>query len=566
MNIKNLKLILIIIILLLIAFIPFYQLYSKTKSYQHAVVVSDTEIATEAGLQILKEGGNAIDAAVTVAFVLAVVFPQAGNIGGGGFLVYHKADGTVSTINYREIAPLKANKNMYLDDKGNIISDLSIKGPLAAGIPGTVAGIYLAWKKYGSLEWKKLITPAINLAENGFLINKELANDLKDYENNFKIYKSSASIFLDHKLKAKKANALLVQKDLAKTLTIIANEGADGFYKSKFATLLATEIQKNRGIITTDDLTSYTAIENKPLSFNYQNYRIHTIGLPSSGGILLQIILKTLEKENLSKYKHNSTEYVHLITEILKRAYAERSEHLGDPNFYKVPLNLILSDNFYDKIRNEINRKKPTPSAQIKPTTFFNNESNNTTHFSIVDKEGNAVSNTYTLNGTFGSFYVVEGTGILLNNEMNDFSIKPGTPNMYGLLGSQANSIEPHKQMLSSMTPTIIEKDNKLFAVLGSPGGSRIITSVLQVILNLIDFRMNIEKAVSAKRFHHQWLPDILFIDKNFPHKTESELIKMGYKIQKRRIGRVNAIYYNAVSGSYIGVADPRAPGKANGY
>ena len=333
MNIKNLKLILIIIILLLIAFIPFYQLYSKTKSYQHAVVVSDTEIATEAGLQILKEGGNAIDAAVTVAFVLAVVFPQAGNIGGGGFLVYHKADGTVSTINYREIAPLKANKNMYLDDKGNIISDLSIKGPLAAGIPGTVAGIYLAWKKYGSLEWKKLITPAINLAENGFLINKELANDLKDYENNFKIYKSSASIFLDHKLKAKKANALLVQKDLAKTLTIIANEGADGFYKSKFATLLATEIQKNRGIITTDDLTSYTAIENKPLSFNYQNYRIHTIGLPSSGGILLQIILKTLEKENLSKYKHNSTEYVHLITEILKRAYAERSEHLGDPNF-----------------------------------------------------------------------------------------------------------------------------------------------------------------------------------------------------------------------------------------
>ena len=227
---------------------------------------------------------------------------------------------------------------------------------------------------------------------------------------------------------------------------------------------------------------------------------------------------------------------------------------------------ILTSDNFYDKIRNEINRKKPTPSAQIKPTTFFNNESNNTTHFSIVDKEGNAVSNTYTLNGTFGSFYVVEGTGILLNNEMNDFSIKPGTPNMYGLLGSQANSIEPHKQMLSSMTPTIIEKDNKLFAVLGSPGGSRIITSVLQVILNLIDFRMNIEKAVSAKRFHHQWLPDILFIDKNFPHKTESELIKMGYKIQKRRIGRVNAIYYNAVSGSYIGVADPRAPGKANGY
>lgn len=566
MDIKNLRLIALIIIVPLIACLLFNQLYSKTKSYQNGVVVSDSEIATKAGLQILKEGGNAIDAAVTVAFVLAVVFPQAGNIGGGGFLVYRKADGTVSTINYREMAPLKSYKNMYLDDKGNIIKDLSTKGPLAAGVPGTIAGIYLAWKKHGSLKWKKLITPAINLAENGFIINKELANDLKDYENDFKIYKSSASIFLDNKLHAKKVNTLLVQKDLAKTLRMIANEGADGFYKGKFAMKFVAEIQKNGGIITTDDLASYTAKESKPLSFNYQNYRIHTMALPSSGGILLQVILRILEKENLSKYKHNSAEHVHLITEILKRAYAERSEHLGDPSFYKVPINYLLSDNFSEKIRNDINRKKPTPSSEIKPTIFFNNENYNTTHFSIVDKKGNAVSNTYTLNGTFGSFYVVEGTGILLNNEMDDFSIKPGIPNMYGLIGSQANSIEPHKQMLSSMTPTIIEKDNKLFAVLGSPGGSRIITSVLQVILNLTDFRMSIDKAVSAKRFHHQWLPDILFIEKNFPHKTESKLIKMGYKINKRSIGRVNAIYYDAASKSYIGVADPRASGNANGY
>jgi len=559
-----------LISLLLILILIFGTVYSQCKgntaSFKNGGVVSDSDIATNAGVEILKMGGNAIDAAVSIAFVLAVVFPQAGNIGGGGFLVYRQADGKITTINYREIAPMKADKNMYLDSEGKVREQLSIKGPLAAGVPGTVAGLYLAWRKYGSLPWKTLLQPAINLADNGFYINEELANDLKEYANEFKNFSSSAEIFLDKSFKPKKAGSLLVQKDLAKSLKIIAEEGADGFYKGRLANQLAAEIQKNGGIISTEDLSSYEPIETKPLTFNYKNYTIHTMNLPSSGGILLEIILKVLEQENLMQYKHNSPDYIHLITEILKRAYAERTEHLGDPDFYPVPINLLLSPDFFSKIKNEINRKAPTPSSKIKPTIFNIHESNNTTHFSVVDKYGNAVSNTYTLNGTFGSFYIAKGTGILLNNEMDDFSIKPGVPNMYGLLGSQANAIEPRKHMLSSMTPTIIEKDGALFAILGSPGGSRIITSVLQVILNLIEFKMPPSKAVAAKRFHHQWLPDVLYLEEHFNKKTEWKLKQMGYKIEKRTIGRVNAIYYDSHSKTYYGIADPRAYGKANGF
>ncbi len=390
-RLRYIYLLILFLILVSLFFIQFTLHDVEASVYKNGVVVADSDIAVDAGLRILKEGGNAIDAAITVAFVLAVVFPQAGNIGGGGFLVYRQADGNVITINYREKAPLKAYRDMYLDEQGNIREKLSVSGPLAAGIPGTVAGMYLAWKKYGSLPWDMLIQPAIDLAEKGFNINEELANDLSEYAEEFKLYKSSVKIFYDESFKIRKAKSLLIQKDLSNTLKIIEERGADGFYRGEFASKFVSGIQKDGGIFTIEDLATYSPIESEPLSFSYKNYKIYTMGLPSSGGILLDMMMKILERENLSSYKHNSVEYIHLLTEIFKRVYAERAEHLGDANFYQVPINILLSSDFIEGIRSKINRKKPTSSKLISPTVFKDKESNNTTHFSIVDKYGNAV-------------------------------------------------------------------------------------------------------------------------------------------------------------------------------
>jgi len=554
------------ILILLLNKISISFAFEEESNSSYGVVVSDSEIASEIGMKILKQGGNAIDAAIAVAFALAVVYPQAGNIGGGGFMLIRFKDGKYTSIDYREKAPYKAKENMFLDKEGKVIKNLSLIGPLSAGIPGTVSGLYYAWQHFGSLPWKNLINPAIELADKGFLINRELAEAIKKNYDNFKIYKETARIFLKENKAPLKEGEILIQKDLAKSLKEISEKGADGFYKGDLAERIIRGVNKYGGIFTMEDLVGYKPIEKEPIVIPYKDYRIYSMNLPSSGGILIYIIMKTIESYDIEKMKHNSAEYVHILSEIFKRAFAIRSLYLGDALFYNVPIKELLSEETINKIRLGIDPDFATPSSKISPDILREPEKANTTHFCVLDKFGNAVSNTYTLNSTFGSFFIPEGTGILLNNEMDDFSIKPGYPNQFGLIGSRANSIEAGKRMLSSMTPTIIEKDGKIVAILGSPGGSKIITAVLQVILNLVEFKMPLAKAVEAKRFHHQWLPDFLLLEKGFPQETINNLKNKGYFIKENEvIGSVNAIAFDEENKKYIGFADKRRGGKAIG-
>ena len=499
---------------------------------KNGMITTQHFLATAVGEKILNSGGNAYDAAIAVGFTLAVVLPRAGNIGGGGFMVMH--DSTLNkqfSIDYREKAPINSDKDMYLNSDGTFNDQkLSTFGYLASGVPGTVAGLWEVHSKFGSLEWSKLLEDAIYYAENGFYITSYLSDMLVKYESKLSFYPETKKIF--QKNNPDFENKKLVQKDLAKTLKLIAQYGRDGFYLGPVAEKIHTQMQLNGGLITKDDLENYQPVWRTPLKSTYRDTEIITMGPPSSGGVHVIQMLNILESHNVSKIEHNSSEYINLLTEIMKYAYADRSKYLGDPDYYEVPVSQIISKNYAKTINKKINVGMVTPSSEIYPGTFSDNESYETTHFSIVDKDANAVSSTYTLNSTFGSGVVIKDTGILMNNEMDDFAAAPGIPNQFGLLGAKANQIVPGKRPLSSMTPTIVMKDGDFFFTTGSPGGSRIITAVLQSIINIVDYGMNLEEANVAKRIHHQWQPDLLQIESSIDPKIKNQLLELKYNIK----------------------------------
>jgi gamma-glutamyltranspeptidase/glutathione hydrolase len=537
---------------------------SPDEKYQHGVVVCAYPDAAKAGLDVLKKGGNAVDAAVAVQFALAVTHPQAGNIGGGGFMVYRPAKGLSNTLDFREKAPAKASTNMYLDAAGNIIPNKSLYTHQASGIPGSVDGMIQAHKKYGRLKWAILVQPAINLALKGFKMTKRLAADINRNDSVFKKLNPGKS-YLMKDTKWQEGDTL-IQEDLGKTLALIRDKGRAGFYEGKIADLLVAEMNAGDGLITKADLQNYHSVWRKPVTGKYKSYKIITMPPPSSGGIALLQLLKSVEKYPLHRWGFNRDSTVQLMVEAERRVYADRSKYLGDPDFYKVPVDSLLKPQYIASRMQSFNWDAATPSISIQPGTFIGYESDQTTHYSIVDKDGNAVAITTTLNDSFGSKIFVNGAGFLLNNEMDDFSSKPGTPNMYGLVGGKANSIEPGKRMLSCMTPTIVEKNGQLFMIVGTPGGSTIITSVFQTVLNVIEFDMDMQQAVSVKRIHHQWLPDKVDTEPDaLDEVTKDKLTKKGYIItNKGAIGRVDGIL--KTKAGYEGGADPRGDDTKMGY
>ena len=527
------------------------------KDYRNGMVVSASPFASKVGLDILKKGGNAVDAAVAVQFALAVVYPNAGNIGGGGFMVYRAADGSSNTLDFREKAGTAASRDMYLDQSGAPIVDKSLYGPLAAGVPGSVAGMVTAHEKYGKLPWAALVEPAILLARNGFPLSRQQVGELNELREKLLQFNPDGTALLkDGKWTE---GELLKQEELASTLELIRDQGRAGFYEGKVADLLLKEMNRGGGILTKADLQNYHAIWRKAITGTYKDYRIITMPPPSSGGIALIQLLKSVEPFPLKKWGFQQDSTVQLMVEAERRVYADRATHLGDPDFYDVPANALMKDQYIKDRMKSMDWLKATPSASVKAGAVQGKEHEETTHYSIVDQEGNAVSVTTTLNGSYGATVVVKGAGFLLNNEMDDFSVKPGAANMYGLIGGEANAIAPGKRMLSSMTPTILEKDGKLFMVVGTPGGSTIITSVFQTILNVIEFDHNMQQAVSAKRFHHQWLPDLIYTEKGaIDSITRVKLQTKGYIIAPRGpMGRVDAIL-KTKQGGYQGAADPR--------
>jgi gamma-glutamyltranspeptidase / glutathione hydrolase len=535
---------------------------------KNGMVVSADPFASKVGCEILKKGGNAIDAAVATGFALAVTHPQAGNIGGGGFMVIRLANGESLTIDFREKAPAKAFRDMFLDKNGNYDPDKARIGYLASGVPGTVAGLIMAHKKYGKLKFEEVITPAINLAEKGFPLNYRLANYIEHTIAEFTNFPSSMKIFTNNGVPYKEGDNF-IQKDLANTLKRILKDGEEGFYSGETAKLIVKEMQKGSGLITLEDLKNYRAVIRKPVVGTYRGYEVISMGSPSSGGILLIHLLNILEGFPIEEWGWNSSKTIHYCVEAMKRAYADRAEFLGDGDFVKFPLDRLLSKEYAQKRRKEINPDSATPSKNISFGKQDLHESNETTHYSVIDSSGNAVSVTYTLNGGFGNYVVVDGAGFLLNNEMDDFSSKPGSPNMFGLIGSYANAIEPNKRMLSSMTPTILVKDNKPVLVIGSPGGSTIITTVLQVIMNVIDHKMNIQEAVDAYRFHNQLFPDHINYERlGFSKDVIINLEKMGYKLneQVQAPNEAMGIFIKWQTGLFYGAADSRGYGTAEGY
>jgi gamma-glutamyltranspeptidase / glutathione hydrolase len=522
------------------------------------MVVTSHFLATQSAQDVLKKGGNAIDAAVTAAFSLAVTQPRSGNIGGGGFmLISSEQKNEVVAIDYREKAPTKATVDMFLDKEGNADSQLSRYTHLASGVPGTVAGLAFALEKYGTISLKEAMTPAIKLAEEGFVVTPRFSDGLKEKEKMLKKWQSSAKVFYKPDGSSYEPGDLFVQKDLAATLRRIASEGAKEFYEGKTAQLLVAEMAKHGGLITMKDMRNYSPIMREPVHGTYRGYDIYSMPPPSSGGVHVVQILNILEGYPISEYGHNSALTIHLMAEAMKRAYADRSLYLGDEDFVKIPMKGLISKDYAAKIRESIDMDKATPSGTIAPGKPQPYESSETTHFSIVDKFGNAVSNTYTINFSYGSGIVVEGAGFLLNNEMDDFSAKPGVPNAYGLIGGEANKIEPNKRMLSSMSPTIVKNKGKNFLVTGSPGGSRIITTTLQVIMNVIDHGLNIQSAVAAPRIHHQWLPDELRIEEGISPDTVKILQEKGQQVkQQAAMGASQSVMVK--DGMMYGGADPR--------
>jgi len=528
---------------------------------EKAMVSSENRYATEAGLQVLKEGGNAVDAAVTIGFTLAVTFPRAGNLGGGGFmLVYLEEKNQVVAIDYREKAPLKASRDMFLDKDGNVDREKSQYSILSSGVPGTVAGLALALENYGTISLERALAPAIELAEKGFPVDRDLRNSLIQAKNRMQKSPSSMKIFYHKNGEPYDEGDLLVQSDLAWSLKQISENGPVVFYQGEISEKISEFMSQNGGLITKEDLRKYEPVIREPVKGDYRGYQIYSMPPPSSGGVHLVQMLNILEQFPISSFGHNTAQTIHLLAETMKYAFADRSKFLGDPNFAPIPVEEITSKTYAKSIKDRINPQRAVPSKEIDPGGLMTNEGINTTHFSVMDSVGNAVSNTYTLNFSYGSKFTVPGTGILLNNEMDDFSSKPGTPNAFGLIGGKLNSIEPEKRMLSSMSPTIVMKDRKPFLVTGSPGGSRIITTVLQIILNVIDFDMNIAEATSAVRVHHQWLPDELSVERGLNGDTIKILKDMGQNV---KTGRTIGVAENIMKkGNYLyGASDPRRPG-----
>lgn len=532
----------------------------KTLKTDSAAVVSAHPLASEVGKQILKRGGNAIDASIAVQYALAVVYPLAGNIGGGGFMVIHTAEGESHSIDFRETAPSGADRDMYLDSTGQVIARKSLDGHLAPGVPGTVAGTYLAHKKYGKLPMKELIKPAIKLAENGFAITALAAKHLNGSGDDFRQFNEVSNAF--EKEEQWQAGDTLIQTDLAHTLQRIAENGKKEFYEGKTAELIVKEMQRGKGIITAKDLKNYKPVERDPRIFSYKDAQIVAMGLPSSGGIMLQQMLTMLKPYDLKEMGYHSAEAVNHIVEVERRAYADRSDYLGDPDFVDVPVDKLLDQAYLKNRMKDFEPGKAGNSENIAPGLT---EGEETTHLSVLDKEGNAVAVTTTLNTRYGSRVVVGNAGFLLNNEMDDFSAKPGVPNTYGLLGTEANAIAPNKRMVSSMTPTIVLKKGKPYIVVGTPGGSTIITSVLQSILNVMAFDLSPEKAVNNPKYHHQWKPDTVFVEQDFPKEVRTALKTMGYNVvQRGSIGRTEMILVK--EGEIEAAADKRGDDSAAGY
>lgn len=549
---------------IIVSFFAIIQLNAQ-ESYKNGAVVTAHPEASKVGVEILKKGGNAIDASIAVQFALAVVYPNAGNIGGGGFLVYRDSKGKTDALDYREKAPLKASEDMYWDKNGNAITDLSLYGQFAAGVPGTVDGMVKAHEKYGKLNWKELVQPAINLAQKGFKITKQQASELTNKHNDFVKYNSKTNALTSKS--SWKEGDLLIQKDLANTLKLIQQKGRAGFYEGKTADLIVKEMKRGNGIISREDLKEYQSVWRTPVSGNYKGLKVISMPPPSSGGIALVSLFQSIEDYPINKWGFQADSTIQVMVEAERRVYADRAEHLGDPDFIKVPQKQLLDKSYNVNRMKDFSFDKATPSSAIKAGEIIGKESMETTHYVIVDKDGNAASVTTTLNNSYGSLVVVEGAGFLLNDEMDDFSVKPGTPNLYGLVGGKANAIEPSKRMLSSMTPSILEKDGKLFMVVGTPGGSTIITSVFQAILNVVDFGMTMQEAVAAPRFHHQWLPDQIDYEPNAISENVRESLKQkGYTLKERKpYGRVEGILVNT-NGTYQAGADPRGDDKAVGY
>jgi len=526
---------------------------------KNGMVVTSHTLATEVALAVLKKGGNAIDAAVTAGFALAVTQPRSGNIGGGGFmLISSEKEKDVVAIDYREKAPAGATKDMFLGKDGNVDQALSRFSHISAGVPGTVAGLALALEKYGTISLADSLAPAIELAEKGFVVTPRFSKGVKSKQKRLFKFESGKKKFLKPDGSFYEPGDIYIQSDLAETLKRIAQDGIKGFYEGKTAEMIVAEMQRGKGLITLEDLKNYKPGIRKPVQGTYRGYDIYSMSPPSSGGAHIIQILNTLEKYPIGNLGHNSAKTIHLMAEAMKRAYADRSKYLGDSDFVEVPLAGIISKKYAASLRAGIDPNFASNSKDILPGNPMGFESNETTHFSIVDKFGNAVSNTYTINFSYGSGIVVEGAGFLLNNEMDDFSAKPGVPNAYGLIGGEANKIEPNKRMLSSMSPTVVMKNGKNFLVAGSPGGSRIITTTLQVIMNVIDHGLNVQAAVNAPRIHHQWLPDEIRIEEGISPDTLRLLEAVGHTVnEKSSMGAIQSIMI-AEDGTMYGGADPR--------
>ena len=550
----------------LLALIVFFLFVSCGNEYT-PTVVSARKDASDIGVEIMKKGGNAFDAMIGVQLALSVSHPTAGNIAGGGFMVYKLKDGTDGTLDFRETAPADSSEKMYQDENGNVIPGLSSIGGLAVGVPGTVSAIFEIHKKFGSLPIEELFQPSIELAEKGYLVTKYLEDELNEKRDDFIKLNGKNSLYS----KEYKSGDTIFNKMYANTLREIMNKGTDGFYKGKVAENMIETISQSGGIMTMEDLSEYQSVWRDPVRFKYKGYDIISMSFPSSGGVILGQMMKAIENFDLSKIKHNSPEYVQLLTEIERRAFADRSDLMGDPDFMRLPVYEFMDKEYVESRMKNFSWDQATPSSEIKPGEIIFNESYETTHFSIVDNEGNAVSVTTTLNNSFGSKVYVENSGFFLNNEMDDFSSKPGYPNFFGVIGSEANSIQPNKRMLSAMTPTIVLKNNKPHLILGSPGGPSIITSVFQTILNVVEYNMDVNKAVSSPRFHHQWYPDLIVMENEaYSDELNSILSKKNYLIVKlpieeetlgvykrSDIGAVDAILINE-NGEVFGGADLR--------
>lgn len=543
---------------------PYQYTINKKVIAENGAVVSAHPLASKAGVLILRSGGNAVDAAIATQLALAVVYPNAGNLGGGGFMVAHLQDGKTLALDYREMAPGAAHRDMYLHANGEADTDKSQLGHLSSGVPGTVAGLF-ASHQYARLPFAQLIQPAIDLAEKGFIITASEARSLNYLQGDLKKYNTVPPVFV--KNSPWKEGDTLIQKDLAATLKRIQKKGAAGFYEGETARLIVEEMKRGTGLITAADLKNYTAKYRTPHAFDYKGYKIVGMPMPSSGGLLLHQMMKMIEDRNIGAMGFHSLQAIQLMTEVERRAFADRAEYMGDGDFYKVPVAMLSNDVYLQNRMRNYDPAKATPSSVIKPGELLRAESEETTHLSVIDKEGNAVAVTTTLNNSYGSRTVVGGAGFFLNDEMDDFSIKPGVPNMYGAVGGEANAIKPGKRMLSSMTPTLVLKNGKPYIVVGTPGGTTIPTQVFQTLVNMLEFNMSTEEAVYKPKFHHQWLPDEVMTEKGFPPAVKEAMQKMGYSFSKERggIGRTECIRV-LPDGRFEAVADNRGDDAAEGF